>query len=228
MKLVVMIAVTACGSPQPAPKSAHYAGKPWLKLVEPDNAWSLPIVEASGHFGDHGLATDKHDKGTVRCTTGKLDRIGEAVVAHVKCDKPYEALSISGQWVQQPNGLYHPLIPITQADDLSTLMDDDLLLLDPPHERDSTHSTDSSVHRVEAMRGDGDAWCVADKTSAVGLRPAEFGDRRAFILCMSADKGIVSASEFETNASDKTWHSVQIGDHPMIDMDDPTHPVESD
>lgn len=218
VKLAVIGLVAACGSSQSVPVARGYPGTPWAKLIEPGAEWSLPIVDSSGSFA--AGAAVRRDKGTVHCSTGSVERVGEAVVAHLTCDKPHDALSISGQWVQQPNGLYHPLIPITSVDDLAALLDDDLLLQAPPDERDSTHSTDSSVHRVEALRGDGDAWCVSDKTSAAGLQPGEPGERRAFILCMSPTRGIVSASELETHP-DKTWHEIQLGDHPMLDPEDP-------
>ncbi len=226
---MVLGCLIGCASASPpVAKQVPYAGKPWLKLVEPDNEWTLAITEVSGHFDASGIHADKHATGKVHCKITALDHVGEAVVSHLKCDKPYDALSLSGQWVQQPNGLYHPLIPVTQPDDLSTLLDDDLLLLDPPHERDSTHSTESSVHRVEAAHDDHGNWCLYDKTSAVGLKPAEFGDRRSFIVCMSPEVGIVAASEFETIAADKTWHAVQIGANPPLDLEDPTHPVTGD
>jgi len=199
--------------------------RPYLKLIAPDNEWTLPIKTASGRFAN-GYKTDHQEQGTAHCRVAKLERIAEASVARLACDKPYDDLSITGTWVAQPGGLYHPLGPITQPDDLATLVDDDLLITERPHERDHSHTTDVANRHVEASQF-GTGWCVHDKTIALGLDPGELGDRRSFILCFDAT-GIVAASEFDTVASDKTWRSAQLGSYPPIDPEDPLAPEEID
>lgn len=221
---------SACGSrPAATAHPAHVTERPYLKLIEPDNEWTLPIKTASGRF-DNGYKTDQQAQGTVHCRIAKLERIAEASVARLACDKPYDDLSITGTWVAQPGGLYHPLGPITQPDDLATLVDDDLLITEHPRERDHSHTTDDATRKVEASHfssSSGTGWCVHDKTTAVGVDTAEFGERRSFILCFDAT-GIVAASEYDTIASDKTWRSAQLGAHPPVDPDDPLAPVEID
>lgn len=226
MRRVALCVVAACGSrPAATAHPPRVTERPYLKLIEPDNEWTLPIKIASGHY-DHGYQTDQHADGKVHCRIAKLERIGEASVARLACDKPYDDLSISGTWVAQPGGLYHPLGPITQPDDLATLVDDDLLITERPHERDHSHTTEVADRRVDASRY-GDGWCVHDKTSALGLETNEFGDRRSFILCFDA-AGIFAASEYDTVASDHTWRSAQIGVHPPADPEDPLAPIEVD
>jgi len=219
----LVLALVACGHAPAAKHPPRVTERPYLKLIEPDNAWTLPIKTATGRF-DNGYKTEHHAEGTVHCRVAKLERIGEASVARLACDKPYDDLSITGTWVAQPGGLYHPLGPITQPDDLATLVDDDLLITEHARERDHSHTTDAANRHVEASPF-GNGWCVQDKTTALGLGPTELGDRRSFTLCFDAS-GIVAASEYDTVASDKTWRSAQIGAHPPIDSEDPLAPVE--
>lgn len=223
MRHVGLCLLAACGHAPAASQPPRSQERPYLKLIEPDNAWTLPIKTASGRY-DQGYKTDQHAEGTVHCRVAKLERIGEASVARLACDKPYDDLSITGTWVAQPGGLYHPLGPITQPDDLATLVDDDLLITERPRERDHSHATDVANRRVEASTF-GTGWCVHDKTSALGLDPSEFGDRRSFILCFDAS-GIIAASEYDTVASDKTWRSAQLGAHPPLDPEDPLAPSD--
>jgi hypothetical protein len=220
---VVVLLVACTAPPRPVTEHPRHAERPYLKLIEPDNEWTLPISVASGHFGAGGYQRETETHGSVHCAIKQLDHIGEAAVARLACDKPYDDLSITGTWVAQPAGLYHPLGPITQPDDLATLVDDDLLINDVPRERDHSHTTDSATRTVSAAPL-GHGWCVQDKIVAAALASHEQGDRRSFTLCFDAATGIVSASEYDTVTSDASWRSVQVGKDPQLDSDDPLYP----
>ena len=226
VRVWLLASVMGC-TPAATPVTPHASTpRPYLKLIEPDNEWTLPIVASSGHYDQHSYVRDQHAAASVHCRITKLEHIGEAAVSHLQCDKPYDDLSITGTWVAQVNGLYHPLGPITQPDDLASLVDDDLLISDQPRERDHSHTTDTSTRTVEATTWKHDGWCVHDKTIAIGLEAHEAGDRRSFTLCFDST-GIVAASEYDT-VTDGTWRSIQIGAGPPIDPDDPVHPSGCD
>jgi hypothetical protein len=223
VRACLLLLVIACAPVAKPVAPAHESARPYLKLIEPDNEWTLPIVVTTGHFSS-GYKPEQHTAGKVHCTIAKLEHIGEAAVSLLKCDKPYDDLSINGTWVAQTNGLYHPLGPITQPDDLASLVDDDLLIRDQPRERDHSHTGDLSTRTVEATKQKA-GWCVHDKTTENGVATGELGDRRSFTLCFD-QTGIVSDSEYDTVKSDGSWRSVQIGTNPTIDFDDPMHPSE--
>lgn len=220
-----MCVLCACGSPPPAKHVATEQDRPYLKLIEPDNEWTLPIVVTTGHHDQSGTHVDKRDTATVHCRIAKLERIGDAVVTRLACDKPYDDLSISGTWVAEPAGLYHPLGPITQPDDLATLNDDDLLINDKPRERDHSHTSDASNRKVEAFAWKS-GWCVHDKTTAADAETGKFADRRSFTLCFDRDHGILAASELDSDAAGGQWRAVHVGGDPPLDFDDPTRPIE--
>jgi hypothetical protein len=224
-----MCGLCACGSAAaPAP---HHAAveqdRPYLKLIEPDNEWTLPIIVKKGHHDVHGTFVDKREHGQVHCRIKSLERIGDAAVSHLACDKPYDDLSINGTWVAEPAGLYHPLGPITQPDDLATLVDDDLLINNVPRERDHSHTTDNAERVVEAFPWQ-TGWCVHDKTSDATAVHGEFTDRRSFTLCFDRKTGILAASELDSVQTEGTFRVVHIGVAPPLDFDDPTKPVESE
>lgn len=221
-----MCGLCACGAAAPVPKHVTAdQDRPFLKLIEPDNEWTLPITVQSGHHDGTGTHVDKRETGQVHCRIKSLERIGDAAVAHLVCDKPYDDLSISGTWVAEPAGLYHPLGPITQPDDLATLVDDDLLINDVPRERDHSHTNDVSNRKVEAFPWK-TGWCVHDKTSAADAEAQRFADRRSFTLCFDRKTGILAASELDEVQADGTFRAVHIGDDPPLDFDDPTKPTE--
>ena len=221
-----MVLLAACSSPKPI--ATHNSARPYLKLIEPNNEWRLPIAVTTGHFTDR-FVTEQHTTGTVHCETDKLDRIGEAAVSHLRCDKPYDDLSISGTWVAQSYGLYHPLGPITEPDDLASLVDDDLLINDPPRERDHSHTGDVATRTVGAAPLDSAGWCVADKTIENGVARNELGDKRSFTLCFNAATGIIAAAELDVVKADKSWREVRLGSNAPFDADDPLgQPHEDD
>jgi len=222
-----MCGLCACGSAAgPTPKhTAVEQDRPYLKLIEPDNEWTLPITVKSGRHDKKGAHVDKHDTGQVHCRIKSLERIGDAAVSHLVCDKPYDDLSISGTWVAEPAGLYHPLGPITQPDDLVTLVDDDLLINNIPRERDHSHTSDVANRKVEAFAWQ-TGWCVHDRTIAADAEPRKAADRRSFTLCFDRKSGILAASELDEIGADGTFRVVHIGASPPLDFDDPTKPVD--
>ncbi len=221
MKAWLVLFVVGC-SRAPAPKHASSTERPWLTLFDRAHQWTLPAVVTIGRAGSH----EPSQTATVHCAIKALEHVGTAVVSHLACDRPFDDLSISGQWVAQPQGLYHPLIPITEPDDLATLQDEDLLINDPPRDRDHSHTMGTSTRSVVTVR-DQDRWCVTDKTELSDLEPHDLGERRSFTLCMTAAAGIVAASELEAN-NDGSWRSIQIGASPPLDPSDPMHPPDAE
>src|SRR5690242_5551542 len=118
-----LVFACACGGATPVTAPA-VAGPPYTALFAAGKTWSLPVEVTTGH----AATKDKTERGAVRCGIKTVTQVGDAQVAHLVCDKPYDDVSVVGTWVAEPAGLYHPPGPIDQPDDLSTLSEDDLLL----------------------------------------------------------------------------------------------------
>jgi hypothetical protein len=156
-----MLAVlAACGGARapanPAPKTT-----PFLMLFAQGRTWTLPI-EAPG-------------RGTVECTVAEVKQVGDANVSRLACARPHEGLLVVGTWVATPAGLYHPLLPIDDADELALLGDDDLLLTTIPSERTHDHALGDAADSIEAFTFRG-SWCVRNTVS-------RGDDRRGYMLC---------------------------------------------
>ena len=206
------IVVCACGGTTPVATTPALAGPPYMALFERKATWTLPLLATSGQ----GATASKRDEATLHCAVVSVTQIGDAHVSRLKCDKPHDDLLISGTWVGEPAGLYHPPGPITEPDDLATLSDDDLLLNAQPVERQHSHALEAAQDSIEAFRFDA-AWCVRETTVAGA-------ERRSFTLCFDA-KGITGGSELTFAAADNAWHRVVFGKIPP-DSDDPAKLVE--
>jgi hypothetical protein len=207
-----LVLLGACGGATPVTAPATVDGPPYLALFATGKSWSLPIARTSGQGG---MVETKGD-GTVRCSVKTVAQVGDAHVAHVVCDKPYDDLSVVGTWVAEPAGLYHPPGPIDQPDDLSTLTDDDLLLNAVPAERQHSHALDAAQANVEAFKF-GAGWCVREDID-------NGGDHRGYTLCFDAG-GMLGGSELTLDREHQTWKRIVFGKVPA-DSDDPGKLVE--
>ena len=168
----------------------------------------MPINLANGHKQGDAYALDQTANGTLTCRTDRVRRVGDATVARLACDKPYDDLLIAGTWVMEPAGLYHPSIPIDEPDDLATLGQDDLLVNASPEEHSHTHGP----VLIEAVQLD-HGWCVRESVTA-GV------DRRDYALCFDAT-GMIGGSDLVIVGPDETWHRARFG-KVAPDVNDPT------
>ena len=168
MKLVLVALVAGCHTSTPRPDTS---GPPYLALFERGRHWTLPI---------------ESERRTVTCEVADVNPLGNSTVARVRCAKPYAGLLVAGTWVATPAGLYHPLLPVDDPDDLALLGEDDLLIAARPHEREHSHVIDGAQESIEAFAFDR-SWCVRDLTATAA-------DRRGFTLCFDAS-GITGGDE---------------------------------
>src|SRR6478736_4762564 len=139
LSLVVVLA--ACHS------QAHVASAPtrtpYLALFERGKSWTLPV--GSG--------------GSVTCQVADVKQVGDANVSRLTCAAPHAGLLITGGWVATPAGLYHPLVPVDDPDELTLLGDDDLLLAANAAERDHEHVVAGTHSEISAFTYKA-SWCV--------------------------------------------------------------------
>jgi hypothetical protein len=153
-----------------APTRAPSTRTPYVALFDQGKTWTL-------------------DK--VACRVAQVKPVGDATVAHIACDPPNAGLLVVGTWVATPAGLYHPLLPIDDPDELALLGEDDLLLGAIAAERSHDHvvggtqiETDAFVYRS--------SWCVRETTTAGS-------DSRSYTLCFDGN-GITGGGETVTSA----------------------------
>jgi hypothetical protein len=162
--LVLLGAVAAChasgGSTARPPTRT-----PYLALFEQGKTWTL-------------------DK--VTCRVASVKPVGDATVARLACDPPNAGLLVVGTWVATPAGLYHPLLPVDEPDELALLGEDDLLLAANAAEHSHDRVIDGAQLANEAFVYRG-SWCVRE-TTAAGQ------DSRSYTLCFDAN-GITGGSE---------------------------------
>ena len=181
---LLLLALAGCRVHK-APTAAPSTRTPYLALFEQGKTWTL-------------------DKAT--CRVAQVKPVGDATVAQIACDAPNAGLLIVGTWVATPAGLYHPLLPVDDPDELALLGEDDLLLAANATEHSHDHvvggtqiANESFIHRS--------SWCVRETTSAGG-------DSRSYTLCFDAN-GITGGSETITSAG--ASQSVTFGAVPRED-----------
>lgn len=163
MRSLLLIGLCAACHSKPATTTPPPTRMPYMPLFVVGHVWTLPIIEANG----------KRANITCRVTADKP--VGDASVAHLGCDAPYAGLLVNGTWVATPAGLYHPLVPVDEPDELALLGDDDLLLTANAQEHEHSHHIDQADDEIEAFVFEG-SWCVRETTAT-----AE--DRRSYTLC---------------------------------------------
>lgn len=172
--LAAAFTIAACGGARTSSKPAP-AQTPYLALFELGRTWSLPATSEPGGA-----------KGTVTCKVAEVKPVGDANVSRVACDPPFNGLLVVGTWVATPAGLYHPLLPVDDADELALLGEDDLLITRVPEEREHEHALGRADDSTEAFVF-GDSWCVRN-TIASGA------EQRSYSLCFG-DTGITGGGE---------------------------------
>lgn len=188
MKRAVVVACLAACHGSHGPTARPPTRTPYLALFEKGHAWTL---------------------GKVTCRVTEVKPVGDATVAHLACDPPNAGLLVNGTWVATPAGLYHPVLPVDDPDELALLGDADLLLAanatEGSHEAliEATHvSNEAFVHES--------SWCVRQTTS--------FGsESRSFTLCFDG-KGITGGAE--TVVSNGATTSAKFGSVPVEEADD--------
>lgn len=168
--LVVLLAALAACHVHKAPTAAPSTRTPYLALFETGKTWTL-------------------DK--VTCRVAQVKPVGDATVAHLTCDPPNAGLLVVGTWVATPAGLYHPLIPVDDPDELALLGEDDLLLSANAVEHSHDRVIDGAHVANEAFIYEG-SWCVRETTTAGA-------DSRSFTLCFDG-KGITGGAETVVSA----------------------------
>lgn len=145
-----------------------------------------------------------HYSGRASCTVAAVKQVADATVARMACTAPYQGLLIAGTWVATPAGLYHPYLPIDDADELTLLGEDDLLIAAKPAERDHSRTTGETFESIEAFE-EGSSWCVRHTTDAGA-------DRRRFALCFDGTT-VTGASDLVGSGAD--WQRVELGAAPQ-------------
>lgn len=188
--LMGLVVFAAChGNTQPTAKIPTRT--PYLALFERGRSWTLPV--GSG--------------GSVTCQVADVKPVGDANVARLTCAAPHAGLAISGQWVATPAGLYHPLVPVDEPDELTLLGDDDLLLAANAEEREHEHVIAGTRSEIAAFIYKA-SWCVRETTT--------LGDnQRSYTLCFDAS-GITGGDEFTLGGESR---AMSFGDAPEREQD---------
>lgn len=208
-----MLVVTACGAS--ASRAPASSGPPaYLVLFERGRSWTLSIETTHGRKQGERFAASSSERGNVTCEVSEVKQIGDANVARVSCKPPHAGLLVVGTWVATPAGLYHPALPIDDADELAMLGEDDLLLSAKPRDREHSHALGDAQDSVEAFSFKR-SWCVRNTITTES-------DRRAYTLCFDAT-GVTGGGEVIIVGADSTWHRTHFGAAPP-DPDDPTSP----
>ena len=209
-RLLLLAAVAACHASSAPTTPPVMTSTPYLNLFQRGYA-----------FGGHGEATHAQRTGDawaaspakptdVTCHVEDVKSVGDAQVSTVRCGAPQAALLVGGTWVSTPAGLYHPLLPVDDPDELALLGQDDLLINATPKDREHSHAVELTQISTEALTHKG-SWCVRETTSAQQ-------DHRSWTLCFAAS-GVTGGSEVVFNAT--TLDRVTFGTVP----DDPDDPL---
>jgi hypothetical protein len=161
--LFAACALAACHSKAGFKMTPPPTRMPYMPLFIVGNAWKLPLIEANG------------TRSNITCRVADSKPIGDATVAHLACDPPHAGLLVVGTWVATPAGLYHPLVPVDEPDELALLGEDDLLIAANAVEHEHTHKIDQADDEIEAFVFEG-SWCVRETTATTE-------DRRSYTLC---------------------------------------------
>ena len=194
VRAAAVLCLSACHAPAPRSETKR---PPYLALFERGRRWSLPIESAA-------------ERGTLHCEVAEVKQVGDGTVARVTCAKPHAALLIVGTWVATPTGLYHPLLPIDDPDELALLGEDDLLLASHPKERQHSHVIAGAQDSIEAFTFHA-SWCVRDTTAAQS-------DRRSYTLCFDAT-GMTGGDELVI-VGGQAEHRTRFGAAPPVEADD--------
>ncbi|HUS29247.1 MAG TPA: hypothetical protein VMZ53_12085 [Kofleriaceae bacterium] len=155
-----------------APTAAPQTRTPYLALFEKGKTWTI-------------------DK--VTCRVAEVKPVGDSTVAHLACDPPNAGMLIVGTWVATPAGLYHPLVPIDEVDELTLLGEDDLLLTANAAEHSHDRVIAGAKVSVEALVHEG-SWCVRETTTAGS-------ESRSYTLCFNSS-GITGGSDSVVSAGE--------------------------
>jgi hypothetical protein len=208
VRLLAVLALGACGG---ATRGASNSTQPpYLSLFSRGRSWTLPIETVDGLQRGEQYVVTKTGRATLSCTVAEVKQIANADVARVTCAKPHDSLLIVGWWVSTQAGLYHPALPIDDADDLSLFGDIDLLLPARPTEYEHTEAVDGVQHAVESFRHGSD-WCARDTMVAAQ-------ERRHYTLCFG-EHGVTGGGDLAVDGGE--WHRTTFGAVP-VDAADPT------
>lgn len=185
--LSVLCALAACHS-QPRAVTTR---TPYLALFERGKSWTLPTTTG----------------GSVTCQVAEVKQVGDANVSRLRCNPA--SLLISGDWVATPAGLYHPLVPIDEPDELALLTEDDLLLTANAAEREHEHVVQGAQSTIHAFMHRG-SWCVRE-TMVLGHQ------ERSYTLCFNA-QGISGGDEVIVGDEPTT---TTFGDAPIREANEP-------
>jgi hypothetical protein len=175
---ICLFAVVACKTA--APVAPRPAGPPYSPLFQLDRAWSLPAEIETGHKQGERYVIDHAARGVLNCKTGNVRAVGEATLAHLACDPPLSDVLAAGTWVSTPTGLFHPSVPIEDAEDVSNLGEGDLMIAATPAERHHARVVSRMEETTDAFEFGG-GWCVRDRSSATAEA------RREFTLCFDGN-----------------------------------------
>lgn len=205
---VLLIAIASCGGNR-VPAQPSTAETPYLMLFERGRTWALPIeLSDATKRGDTWAPAPTH-RATLQCRVAEVKPVGDATVSRVACVAPHGGLLVVGTWVATPAGLYHPLLPIDDADELALLGDDDLLITATPKEREHAHALGHGADSIEAFPFAG-SWCVRNTTATTE-------DLRSFTLCFDG-KAVTGGAELVITGNE--LHRARFGAAPE-DPEDP-------
>ncbi len=208
---MLLLAAVAASCRQPPPAApAKPTGPPYVALFQLDRAWSLPVEVAAGHKQGSSYALEHSARGSLNCKVSSVRTFGDATVAHVACDPPMADLLAAGTWVQTPAGLFHPVLPMDDAEDIANLGDEDMLIAAIPVERHHDHAIDQTKFASDAFELAA-GWCIREISSG--------GDtRRGFTLCFDAS-GVTGGDDLLI--AGEQWRRSRFG-QPVPDPEDPT------
>ncbi len=209
MRWLAALGLFACGGTA-QPRASSTTQPPYLALFERGRRWTLPIETTDGHLRGDDFVTTGTQRGSLACEVAEVKQVGDANVARLDCAKPYNGLLVVGWWVATPAGLYHPALPIDDADELSLFGDIDLLLPARPTDYEHTVAADGVQHAVEAFRHR-ESWCGRDTMVAAQ-------ERRHYTVCFAAS-GITGGGDLVVAGGE--WHRTSFGVAP-VDAADPT------
>jgi hypothetical protein len=211
--LAAVLVLVACGGKaKPVPRGPE--GPPYLALFERGRSWSLPAEVVHGERRGDAYVAKSTERGDVRCDVADVKQVGHSKVSRIECAPPYAGLLIVGTWVATPAGLYHPPLPVDDADELA-VGSDDLLLTAKPQERGHIAASGAMQHSMQAF-ANGDSWCAGETFAAQE-------ERRSYLLCLGA-AGITGGSELVMSGDTHQWHRMKFGAAPDDSGDPTSHP----
>jgi len=169
--------------------AALYAG-----LFEQGKRWSFAaeVKRQSPSTDGQNKSIEEKERGTLACEVKHVERLVQALVAHVECDGPSIPThpdNPAGTYVATADGLWRVEQAPRAPEDLAKLSPSDRLLARSPRAGERHAPADSSgCEQWRKTRVFKDGFCVTEGTAC--------GDDGDFTLCFSQSRGLIGGSAF--------------------------------